>query len=195
MSVELSLLLLLLLLLLLALATGPSGCSCASLVLPVVRRFASVISVSCSKPNFSSSGGLSGGGADGDGNAEMLLLLLLPGSFLMLMALEAAPLRPPGGVSCVEAPPPPVPWRPEHNDRGLAPVARALQWSSSRLLPCGNDTVLYDPLLVYDLLLHLHIEGICLCNQTAQSQFGAMALVALADIGAPMEHVVATRAL
>ena len=37
------------------------------------------------------------------------------------------------------------PWRSEQNDRGLAPVVRALQWSSSRLLPCGNDTVLDNP--------------------------------------------------
>ena len=64
-------------------------------------------------------------------------------------------LRPQGDVSCAEAPPPQVPWR----IRGLAPVARALRWSSSRLLPCGNDTVLSDPQLVYDLLLRWRIQG------------------------------------
>ena len=67
--------------------------------------------------------------------------------------------------------------------RGLAPVARALQWSSSRLLPCGNDTVLNDPPLVYDLFLHLHIQGNC--------QFGAMVLVEVEEL----PHVVATQAL
>ena len=116
------------------------------------------------------------------------------------MTQEAAELRPQGDVSCAEAPPSLVPWRPEQNDRGLAPVARVLQWSSSRLPPCGNDTVLNDPPLVYDLLVHLQIPGNCLCNQTVQSQFGAMALVALAEIRTPMEveelpHVVATQAL
>ena len=44
------------------------------------------------------------------------------------------------------------------------------------------------------------MKGNCLCNQSAQSQFGAMALIALAEIQAPMEveelpHVVATQAL
>ena len=86
------------------------------------------------------------------------------------------------------------------NDRGLAPLPRALRWSSSRLLPCGNGTALNDPPLVYDLVLHFNIEGNCLCSQTAQSQFGAMALVALAEIRAPTEvkelqRVVATQVL
>ena len=108
--------------------------------------------------------------------------------------------RPQGVVSCAEAPPPPVPWRPEQNDRGLAPVARALLWSSSKLLLCGNGTVLNDPPLVCDLLLNLHIQGNFLCSQTAQSQSAAMALGALAEIRKPMEveelpHVVATQAL
>ena len=108
--------------------------------------------------------------------------------------------RPEEDVSCAEAPPLPVPWRPEKNDRGLAPIAHALQWSSMKLLPCGNGTVLNDPPLVCDLLLHLHIQGNFLCTQTPQSRFGAMALVALAEIRAPMEveelpHVVAKQAL
>ena len=62
---------------------------------------------------------------------------------------------------------------PEQNCRGLAPIVRALQWSSSRLLPGGNDTVLNDPPLVDDLLLHFHIKGNCQCHQTAQSQSDA----------------------
>ena len=62
----------------------------------------------------------------------------------------------------------PVPWRPEQNDRGLAPVARAHQWWSSISLPCGNDTVLNYPPLVCDLLLHLRIQGTWLCSQTAR---------------------------
>ena len=72
----------------------------------------------------------------------------LRGSYLMPVALETPPssLPPaPSLVSCAEAPPPPVPWRP-----GLAPLARALRWSSSRLFPCGNGTALNDPPLVYD---------------------------------------------
>ena len=117
----------------------------------------------------------------------------------MLVVLEAAPLRPQGDVSCAEAPQHPVPRRPEQNDRGLAPVVRDLQWSP-RLFPCGNGTALNDPPLVYDLLLRWHIQGNCLCNQTAQSWFGAMAIVAHVELQAPMvakelARVVATQAL
>ena len=118
----------------------------------------------------------------------------------MLVAREAAPLRPQGDVSCAEAPQLPVPRHPEQNDRGLAPVARDRQWSSPRLFQCGNGTVLNDPPLVYDLLLRWHIQGTSLFSQTAQSRFGATARVAPAEIRAPMEaeelpHVVATQAL
>ena len=86
---------------------------------------------------------------------------LLPGSYMMPVALEAAPLRPQGDVSCAEALPLPVPWRPEQNGRGLAPVARALQLSSSRLLSCGNDTVLNDPPLVLRPALALSVYPNC----------------------------------
>ena len=71
---------------------------CDSLA-PCCSTVASVISVSCSKPRFSRSG------ASGGNNAEQLLLLPLPGSYFMLVALEAATLRPGGDVSCAEAPP------------------------------------------------------------------------------------------
>ena len=97
----------------------------------------------------------------------------------MLMAREAAHLRPQGDVSCAEAPHPPVPWRSEQNDRVLAPVVRDLQW-----FPCGNGTVLNDPPLVYGLLLRWHIQGRCLCIQIAQSQSGVTALVACRTSGA-----------
>ena len=68
------------------------------------------------------------------------------------------------------------------------------------MFPCGNGIVLNDQPLVYDLLLRWHIQGNCLCIQTAQSQFGAMALVAPDELQAPMEEkelprVVATQAL
>ena len=33
------------------------------------------------------------------------------------------------------------------------------------MVPCVNGTVLSDPPLVYDLLLHLHIQGNCQCSQ------------------------------
>ena len=79
-----------------------------------------------------------------------------------------------------------LPWRPEQNDRVLAPVVRDLQWSSPRLSPCGNGTVLNDPPLVYDPLLRWRIQGKCLCIQTAQSQSGATALVALVELQVPM---------
>ena len=46
--------------------------------------------------------------------------------------------------------------------------ACALQWSSPRLPPCENDTVLNDPPLVYDLLLRWHFQGNCLCSQTVR---------------------------
>ena len=89
---------------------------------------------------------------------------------------------------------------PEQNDRVLAPVVRDLRWSSTRLFPCGNGIVLNDPSLVYDLLLRWHIRYNCLCIQTAQSQFGAVALVVPVELQAPMEakelpHGVATQAL
>ena len=84
----------------------------------------------------------------------------LLGDYSMLMAREALPLRPQGDVSCVEALAPLVPWRPERNDRGLAPVLRDLKWSSTRLFPCGNGTVLKDPPLVHDLLLRWHIQAV-----------------------------------
>ena len=118
----------------------------------------------------------------------------------MPMALEADLLRPLGDVSCAKAPPLPVPWLPEQSDRGFAPVARGFRGSSSTLLPCGDDTVLNYPPLVYDLLLNLHIKGNCLCNQNAQRQFGATTLVALPEIRTSMEveelpHVVGTQAL
>ena len=135
------------------------------------------------------------------GNAEPLLAAaLLRASYFMPVALEAASLRPQGDVSCAEAPAHPVSWRPGKNDRGLAPVARAHQWSSSVSLPCGNDTVLNGPPLVCDLLLHLRIQGNWLCSQTARSRFCAMVLAALVEVRAPMEveelpHVVATQAL
>ena len=51
--------------------------------------------------------------------------------------------------------------------------------------PCGNGTVLNDPPLVHDLLLCWHIQGNCLCIQTAQSQFGATALVAPVELQVP----------
>ena len=125
--------------------------------------------------------------AQAEASTHSCCYYLLPDSYLMPVALEAALLRPQGDFSCAEAPPLPVPQRPEQNDRELAPVARALQWSSSRLLPCGNDTVLNDPPLVYDVLLHLHIQGNCLCGQTVQSQFAATVIVALVEIQVPME--------
>ena len=86
----------------------------------------------------------------------------------------------------LRAPHPPVPWRPEQNDRKLALVVRDLLWSSTRLFPYGNGIVLNDPPLVYDLLLHWHTQGNCLCIQTAQNQFGAMALVAPVELQVPM---------
>ena len=113
----------------------------------------------------------------------------LPGScfeHLMLMAREAAPLRPRGDVPCAEAHNPPVPWRPERSDRVLAPVVRDHRWLSPRLLPCENETVLNDPPLVYDLLLRWRIQGNCLCIQIAQSQFRVTAFVALLELQAPM---------
>ena len=88
-------------------------------------------------------------------------------------AQVVAPLRPQDDVSCAEAPHPMVPWRPEQNDRVLVPVVRDLQWSSPRLFPHGNGTVLNDPPLVYDQLLRWRIQGNCLCIQIAQSQYGA----------------------
>ena len=104
----------------------------------------------------------------------------------MLMVREAAPLRPQGGVSCAEAPHLPVPWLPEQSDRVLAPVVRNLRWLSPRLIPRENDTFLNDAPLVYDLLLRWHIQGNCLCNQTARSRLCAMALVALVELQAPV---------
>ena len=104
----------------------------------------------------------------------------------MLVAREAALLRPQGDVSCAEAPHTPVPWRPEQNDRVLVPVVRGLQWSSTRLLPCENDNVLNDPPLVYDLLLRWHIQGNCLCIHFSQSQSGVTAQVALVELQAQM---------
>ena len=95
-----------------------------------------------------------------------------PGSYFMPMALEADLLRPLGDVSCAKAPPHLVPWLPEQSDRGLAPVARGFRWSSSTLLPCGDDTVLNDPPLVYDLFLNLHIKGNCLCNRNCSTSVG-----------------------
>ena len=93
-----------------------------------------------------------------------------------------------------------VRWQPEQNDRVLAPIVRDLRWWSTRLFPCGNGIVLNDPPLVYDLLLRWHIQGKCLCIQTAQSQFGAVALVVPVELQAPMQakelpRVVATQAL
>ena len=85
----------------------------------------------------------------------------------------------------LRAPHPPVPWRPEQNDRKLALVVRDLLWSSTRLFPYGNGIVLNDRPLVYDLLLHWHTHGNCLCIQTAQNQFGAMALVAPVELQVP----------
>ena len=108
---------------------------------------------------------------------------LLPGSYLMPVALEAAPLRTQGDVSCAEAPSLPVPQLPEQSSRGLAPLARAPKWSSSKLLPCGNGTVLNYPPLVYDLFLHLRIQGNCLCGQTARRRFCAMVLAACRNSG------------
>ena len=75
----------------------------------------------------------------------------LTGSYFehpMLMAREGAPLRPQGDVSCAKTPSRPVPRRIEQKKKtpGLAPVACALRWSSPRLPPCENDTVLNDPL-------------------------------------------------
>ena len=98
-----------------------------------------------------------------------------------------APLRPQGDVSCAKSPPRPVHRRIEQNAPGLAPVVRDLQWSSRRLLPCENDTVLNDPRLVYDGLLLVHIQGNCLCSQTVRSRICTMALVALVGINVPME--------
>ena len=100
----------------------------------------------------------------------------------------------------LRAPHLPVSWRPEGSDRVLAPVVRDLRWLSPRLLPCENDTVLNGPPLVYDLLLRWRIQGNCRCIQTAQSQFGVTALVALVKLQAPMvakelARVVATQAL
>ena len=93
-----------------------------------------------------------------------------------------------------------IPRRIEQNAHGLAPVACALQWSSPRLPPCENDTVLNDPLLVYDLLLRWHIQGDCLCSQTVIGRFCARALVALVEIQVQMvvedlPSVVATQEL
>ena len=51
----------------------------------------------------------------------------------MLMAREAASLRPQGDVSCAKTPSRPVPRRFEQNAPGLAPVSCALQCSSQRL--------------------------------------------------------------
>ena len=69
----------------------------------------------------------------------------LPGSYFehpMLMAREAASLRPQGDVSCAKTPSRPVPRRIEQNAPGLAPLACALQCSSPILPPCENDSVL-----------------------------------------------------
>ena len=74
-----------------------------------------------------------------------------------------------GVVSCAEAPRPPVPWQPEQNDRVLAPVVRDLRWSSTRLFPCGNGTVLFDPPLAYDLLLRWQIQRNCLYPNRSKS--------------------------
>ena len=197
-SVELSLLLLLLLLLLSA-ARDTSGCSLRLFDSPCCSTVASVISVSCSKPRFAS-GGSSGGGAGGGagGNAEplllqlLLLLLLLPpfpgrrkrllpfALRAMSLALRPLVLRFLGGLSKA--------------------IACSLQSFVTFLFPCGNGTVLNDPPLIYDLLLRWHIQGNCLCCQTAQSQFGATTLVAPVEIRAQVEaeelpHVVATQAL
>ena len=103
------------------------------------------------------------------------------------VAQEVAPLRPQGDVSCAGALHPLVPWHPEQNDRVLAPVVRDLRWSSTRLFPCRNGIVLNNPRLVYDLLLRWHIQGNCLCIQTAQNQFGPMALVAPVELQVQME--------
>ena len=59
----------------------------------------------------------------------------------------------------------------------------------------GNGTVLNDPPLVHDLLLRWHIQGNCLCIQTAQNQL----LVARVELQVLMEvkellRVVATEA-
>ena len=117
----------------------------------------------------------------------------------MLMAREAAPLRFDSDVSCAEDPHPPHP-RPEQKGRVLAPVVRDLQWLSPRLLPCENDNVLNDPMLVSDLLLRWHIQGNCRCIHIAQSQSGVTAIVALVELQARMEakelpRVVAAQAL
>ena len=47
--------------------------------------------------------------------------------------------------------------------------------------------LLKGPPLVYDLPLRWRIQSNCLCNQIAQSQFGATALVAPAELQVPME--------
>ena len=65
-----------------------------------------------------------------------------------------------------------------------------------KCFPAGTTLFLNGPPLVCDQLLHVHIQGNYLCSQTAQSQFDATALVALAEIRAPIEveelaHVVA----
>ena len=124
----------------------------------------------------------------------------LPGRYAILVAQEAAPLRPQDDVSCAGARQPLAPWRPERNGHGLARVVRDLQWLSPRFFQRGHGIVPNDPLLVYDLLVRWRIRGSCLCNQIAQNQFCAAALVALAKIRAPVEaeglpHVVATQAL
>ena len=124
----------------------------------------------------------------------------LPGRCAILVEQEAAPLRPQGDVSCAGARQPLAPWRPERNGHGLARVVRDLQWLSPRFFQRGHGIVTNDSLLVYDLLVRWRIRGSCLCNQIAQSQLCAAALVALAEIRAPVEaeglpHVVATQAL
>ena len=153
----------------------------APLRFSVVRR--SHLSFRFPDPNlvFQVGGGSRGGGAGGGGNAEPLLLLL-PGISLMPMALEAAPFALRRMSLALRLLHSRFPWRPEKNDRGLAPIARALQWSSKKLLPCGNGTVLNGPPLVCDLLLHLHIQGNCLCTQTPQGRFGATAPVAPVEL-------------
>ena len=106
----------------------------------------------------------------------------------MQVALEAAPLRPQGDISCAEAPP-----------RSLQSVVPF----SGRRQECFNaGTTLFETIHRFFTTCSCTCtsKAIVCGTHLAQSQFGAMALVALAEIRTPMEveevpHVLATQAL
>ena len=105
----------------------------------------------------------------------------LPGRYAILVAQEAAHLRPQGDVSCAAARQPLAPW--------TGSLESFVTFSG-----CLQDS--FNAHTAFFRTIHC----LCLCNQIAQSQFCAAALVALAEIRAPVEaeglpHVVATQAL